>query len=641
MSIKENSLDRTISQIWSERYVIPLYQRNFAWTEDQIGQLLQDLYDHTPKSKADFESAGNYYLGSLVLLKRRDGHWEVIDGQQRLTALHLICRYLNILEAPRLSFDSRPSVEKFLDNLFSTKSWSEIVKENQNTEDNKTIRLKEALSIIDSYQIRTGENDETVSLASMSDPQKELLARYIRSKVILVCTPLPEDTDVASYFEIMNNRGEQLQSHEILKAILMRDLGKDSRKVFADIWDACSQMDVPIQRTLPSLRSIIFGDNFDIFNPEGILDKESASDVSSDAYGIDEILAGNFEITDSACNDYIVSDSKYRSIIDFPNFLMHVLRLYASKKKYADLPPLNADAIPVTHPKYINDSLDFAKFLLKTRVLFDRYIIKIQGTDDESEDLKWRLLCPYKDSNGQLLYRNTFSTNEPSDNDEDWESGNRRILMQQSMLQVSFPNRKYKEWLNALLTWLEKATQKSIIVDEREMSKFLDNWIFGYYTGLINSWNDAKAKDRQRKDILASGVNTPHFLLNYIDYLYWLAAQGKSSIRYIDRIHQFQFKYYNSVEHHLPQSYEQIDDVDLDMIGNLCLLSRRKNSSLNDKSPIEKAKIERGIQPKRRIMYEITQDFQQWGHKEIKDHQEDIRDLLRQSENLLALRQNE
>ncbi len=206
------------------------------------------------------------------------------------------------------------------------------------------------------------------------------------------------------------------------------------------------------------------------------------------------------------------------------------------------------------------------------------------------------------------------------------------------MLQVTFRNRKYKEWLNALLTWLDKTTSDSINVDERELTMFLDKWIYSYYTDLLASWKEAKALNEGKRDILSSGVNTPHFILNFIDYLYWLASKrGKSNIRYVNKLQDFQFRYYNSVEHHLPQSYELTDDVDIDMIGNLCLISRRKNSSLNDKGPTEKAKIEKGLLPKRRVMYEITQDNQHWGRKEIEAHQQDIIELLAHDTDLLML----
>ena len=111
-----NRINKTVSQIWDDNYVVPIYQRNYAWGEDQITQLLQDIYDASKNEES------NYFIGSLVVLLRTDGVFEVIDGQQRLTTLHLICKKLEILKQSHLSYDSRPEVEEFFSDLFASKA---------------------------------------------------------------------------------------------------------------------------------------------------------------------------------------------------------------------------------------------------------------------------------------------------------------------------------------------------------------------------------------------------------------------------------------------------------------------------------------------------------------------------------------
>lgn len=67
-------------------YVIPSYQRPYAWTEDQASELFDDLFDF-------YESEPNegYFLGSTVLIKQENRSLaEVIDGQQRLTTLTIL-----------------------------------------------------------------------------------------------------------------------------------------------------------------------------------------------------------------------------------------------------------------------------------------------------------------------------------------------------------------------------------------------------------------------------------------------------------------------------------------------------------------------------------------------------------------------
>ena len=206
--------------------------------------------------------------------------------------------------------------------------------------------------------------------------------------------------------------------------------------------------------------------------------------------------------------------------------------------------------------------------------------------------------------------------------------------MQESMLQVSFRNKKYKNWLFELLQWLNEKEVDN--VNPKELSAFLDKWIVNYYYQL-----DKKTKSAPNTEwsFEALGTDTPHFVFNFIDYLYWIASRTKrANIRYIDEVDNFYFRYYNSIEHHLPQSYKDTENVNVDNIANLCLISRRKNSSLNDKAPKEKAKMEQGLQPKRKIMYRITHDSNGlWGRKQILDHYEDIKSLLQCASEILSL----
>src|SRR4051812_32109900 len=72
----------------SGEYVIPIYQRNYAWEEGEVKQLLQDVHD--------FSNAypdKDYFIGTLVVFNRNENGrtiYETIDGQQRLTTLNII-----------------------------------------------------------------------------------------------------------------------------------------------------------------------------------------------------------------------------------------------------------------------------------------------------------------------------------------------------------------------------------------------------------------------------------------------------------------------------------------------------------------------------------------------------------------------
>jgi uncharacterized protein with ParB-like and HNH nuclease domain len=70
------------------RYCVPMYQRNYAWEEGEIHQLIQDVQDFGLGQHGNAKKT--YYIGTLVVFNRSDKSFEVIDGQQRFTTLTLL-----------------------------------------------------------------------------------------------------------------------------------------------------------------------------------------------------------------------------------------------------------------------------------------------------------------------------------------------------------------------------------------------------------------------------------------------------------------------------------------------------------------------------------------------------------------------
>ena len=97
----------SVENIFKDKYIIPLYQRNFAWGEEQISRLLQDIYESMRSGDKHF------YIGSLVVLQRGNGEFEVIDGQQRLTMLSIISGILDMGIHLCLRYDSKTRGGRF------------------------------------------------------------------------------------------------------------------------------------------------------------------------------------------------------------------------------------------------------------------------------------------------------------------------------------------------------------------------------------------------------------------------------------------------------------------------------------------------------------------------------------------------
>ena len=647
------NLGKSICEIFTNnRYIIPLYQRNYTWGKDQIEALIQDIYE-AYNSKTD-----NYYIGSLVVLKRHNGDYEVIDGQQRLTTLSLLTRILGITEKPVLTYESRPEVELFFKEFYAI-DVDELneAKKLKITPSPQTYYLREAIDVIKDAKIKDGEGND------IKFNEWSKIKDYITNKVILVRVEIPEDTDVASYFEIMNNRGEQLQKHEILKARLMNALEPKYHTEFDLIWTACSNIDTPIQQCFGSKdRKEYFGENYETFTfTFGKLSDEYHNDASSDSpqpTSINAILetAEINEIENDKKGDNAEKDrDKISSIIDFPNFLMHVLKLYAKKKSLKDKESLK-DIDVKLNEKFLlscaeklfglNPDKDkvkeFLALLFKCRTLFDRYVIKIKGVED-NEEFSWVLNKPHKytynDKNSVKYDINTY--------DESYQS---QVIMAQSMLQVTFRQRIYKNWLQSLLKCLIDQKCELQNIQAESILECLHDYMKEHYKGLGIEFDKEikmpKKDNNEKYNGPHRGVNTPHFLLNFIDYLYWV-KQMVCKKKLSHDIKEFKFRYWNSVEHHLAQNMaRRRKNTNLvkivDCLGNLFMISKNANSRLNDRDVKEKVEMSKdaNMGANRQIIYQKTKKKENnysWDEKDIKDHYDELRKLLKEKDSLLNI----
>lgn len=605
--MENNQLNKTIKQIFNDSYVIPLYQRSFAWGDDEILQLIQDIYD-AYKQKVE-----NYYIGTLVVLKRHDGRYEVIDGQQRLTVLSLLTKILGINSELRLSYDSRPKVENFLREFYKDPNYK--------SSEAQTYNLSNAVNCIkDSRVLKSNGEIETI------DGIKEDLGEFLSNNVILFKVEIPEDTDVATYFEIMNNRGEQLQKHEIFKARLMEKLNPKYHDEFNLIWTACSNIDTHIQQCFSTEKRILyFGRNYDEYKFEGFVDFKGKDEISknkSNGLNIRSILRN--DITSVKNNTTKETPDKYNSIIDFPNFLMHVLKLYMHNhwRNEEQNIPLDEKYLigKAKQDKAFNriDPEKFINLLFKCRVLFDRYIIKTESNELKDE-FKWSLKYSKFDNISACKEYNTY---ENAFN----------IIKAQSMLQVTFRQRIYKNWLYDTLKFLY-SEYKGDNIEATCLLKHLDRWMKNYYKelGKFNEFNNL-------------GTNTPHFILNFIDYLYWRKAKSnQDQINQIE-IKDFSFKYWNSVEHHLSvnKATEKNKGTKpdwIDQIGNLFLISKNANSRLSDRDVKEKVGSykDSNMGPSRQIIYHKTENNNyNWGEEEINKQTTEVLALLEEIDNILG-----
>ena len=610
----------------SGTYVIPIYQRNYAWEEAEVKQLIQDVNDFS-----EAHPDKNYFIGTLVVFERyEEGKtiYETIDGQQRLTTLNILFAVLHrefTNELPEkinyqlnLKFDARKISTYSLD--YVSKIENSISFDN-GEEFNSNIQ--------DAYEVAKKLLN---TLFKANKNKLQSFYNYLSKKVNILRVSVPKDTDLNHYFEIMNTRGEQLEKHEILKAKLMQLLSDDKKSSFAfnKVWEACSDMERYVQYGFSSKekeRDNIFlagnwnqltVNNFDEL-VEKIQFKEESN--SSNDLNIQQIIShpGSFEQNSDHKED---APERFTSIINFPNFLLHILRVQTKQDISLDdkrlLEPFEKQLELLNNPEEkVNFVKTFAFNLLKGKFLFDRYVIKREFAKEKDG---WSLKSLRWYDGNKVSYVNSF----------DNEDENKRLLMLLSMFHVSAPTLIYKHWLNAslfflfenlnnvypqkYLQWLENLAN-AYLYDRYLPTK--DNEVDFYdiiYKNRAIAKNKLLVENQQWKN-LNSGTSVENFIFNYLDYILWIEKT--------DGHNDFEFTFRSSVEHYYPQnpisSEDKLEQGILDKFGNLCLISRSKNSTLGRYMPQAKKDHYVRVKPdslKQKLMMNETR----WEIDHIENH---------------------
>lgn len=624
--IKTLSIDELLSN--NDKYIIPIYQRNYAWGETEIKQLIQDIID---KQKSDSKS--KYYLGTLIVDEKTQNnktYFEVIDGQQRHTTLTLINAYLHKNDSDKKSnlfFDARPQVRKYIDVLYRSYNQAQSL----NNLDDSVKNIATGIEIIDNFfSSETDLRDEAIDLGGFEE--------YFLQNVKIIRVGVPKDTDINHYFEIMNTRGVQLEKHQILKSAFIETIKDDEKsKEFAKIWDACSSMDRYIYKK--NLKKINeeskndekseefakIGDNYssmdvDTYKQNLKSDLVSRQNASNNLpkRTLDDILSNKILVDEQKIEE--TKEARYASIIDFPNFLLQVLRLF-KKDETISLDDKNLLEAFGYNKKDLPDPIEFINFLLEIRTLFDKFFIKRQV--DESGEVKWKILKSSENTENDYLV-NTFKSN--------------KILMIQSMFQVSFSTNSYKNWLHEQLKWLHRNTIYGI--EEDKYFEFCCNQAKQYFD------------NRTKPEWGNSGVHTNHYIFNYLDFLLWkeydekvrepinpinvntLLGRISKQRKYFE---SFRFTQRSSVEHIHPQSKvsellaenDEIKKATLNSVGNLCLISRSSNSKYNDYNFQAKKEQFQKKNSTESLKQAIIYSYDEWSKVKIDEHKKEIEDLFK------------
>lgn len=249
MSKKITGAEYPLSKIFSSDfdYVIPAYQRPYAWTTDQASELFDDLYDFF-----DEEPNDSYFLGSIVLIKDETKPYaEVIDGQQRLTTLTILFSVI----ASKFSIDLRDDFLTYIrepGNPFqglSSKPRLALRERDKAFFYNHVQALKfDILLSLDNKQLdnesQRNIKDNSCLLLSrvekkFEDNQKRLIefGKFLVGRCFLVTVSTPSQQSAFRVFSVLNSRGLDLLHTDIIKSDVIGRISAANQNEFTEKWE--------------------------------------------------------------------------------------------------------------------------------------------------------------------------------------------------------------------------------------------------------------------------------------------------------------------------------------------------------------------------------------------------------------------
>lgn len=662
-------------------YEVPIYQRNFAWEKDEITALIQDICDAWRK-----DSGSVYYIGTLVSFRKDDNVFEIIDGQQRLTALTLIHCALGISMRNKLTYRARRKAANTLDALS---------KETNENDSQRKIDIDEAdTGIMNGFRFARTAIGEI-----MFEKDTDGFKTYFQNNVHMIHYQVPRDIDLNRYFEIMNSRGEQLEKHEIVKAALLSALPDPAdRSRFNRIWECCSDMSLYIQQKYPEAR--IFGEGLDQFISKSFEDLPADDEKQRPGIRIEDLLFPDEE--DPAGRPVYDEEQMdaFQPIIDFPNFLLIVLKLTRIREE-EDFSPtgFNLDDKELLNEfgKRSQDEAFVKRFgcnLLKAKFLLDNYMVHHSKEEDRAENNPWKLQRWQRDGRKKAHLKNLVP-------EEDTQAALQHLL---SMFEVSFTARQRKNYLFYCLLYLfdlpsyeensgylegyyrfveglaDKYFRNVYLVSERLNE--VNTPLPGSFDEVIlrgskaNVGDLAETGEKEFTAIYGDGTEKspgiPLFVFNYLDCKLWrryameLRGEGikkgsRERREFFEELgcgdfdlkvfDQFYFsRTRRSLEHYYPQANANglngaPDQNQINCLGNFAMIGSEANSSGSNWTP--KTKLDHYLDPVRKIspisvasikfmiMMQRCRDNQErrepgreWVFEDIKDHQERMLKIL-------------
>ncbi len=203
------------------KFNVPSYQRGYKWGVDEVKYLLTDIWEFEENKD---KPANEIYCLQPIVVKEKDGFFELIDGQQRLTTIYLILSYFD-MGSFELQYATRNKSGDFLNALKKSKTFAET----------------DRLDNVDYWHICSAWETIKDWMTKMEEARKDFKTRFEKcflEKVKVIWYLVEETTESREIYSRLNVGKIPLTNAELIKALILSNVAKNYQKdKIALMWD--------------------------------------------------------------------------------------------------------------------------------------------------------------------------------------------------------------------------------------------------------------------------------------------------------------------------------------------------------------------------------------------------------------------
>ena len=219
---------KSVSELFGNKFFVPSYQRGYRWTDVQVRELLEDLYDFADEKHGD----DSYYcLQPIIVKKRDDNEWELVDGQQRLTALWLISAlYYCSNRDDVVNLERKQYSLEYQEKEVFTKLFDDI---------NSFVETGSLRQVVNDFESKKQNSIDSRNLIASMEfisnyTRKQKTAKGVLAKIFevidnisIIWYVLDEKEDDIQTFTNINANKIELTNAELIKAVLLHSRGEE------------------------------------------------------------------------------------------------------------------------------------------------------------------------------------------------------------------------------------------------------------------------------------------------------------------------------------------------------------------------------------------------------------------------------